>query len=87
MIVRAGGSVNVAKNQNNDFMLSGGLGFRFGNFLIDLTGAGAFNGEEFATSSTGNDTLPTRLSIGLNLSWQSRPEGTRRHTGRFDAIP
>ena len=86
MLLCAGGSVNVAENQNSDFMLSGGLGFRFGNFLIDLTGAGAFNSGKFATSSTSSNSIPTRLSIGVNLSWQSRPEGTRRHTGVFDAV-
>ena len=86
MILRAGGSVNIAENQNNDFMLSGGLGFRFGNFLLDLTGAGAFNSEEFATSTTSRNSVPTRLSISVNLSWQSRPEGARRHTGVFDAV-
>ena len=86
LILRAGGNVNVAEGQNNSFGLSGGVGLRFGNFLLDLSAGGAFDDEDFATSATSGESIPSRLNVGLNLSWQSRPEGTRRRTGQFDSV-
>ncbi len=80
---RLGGFLNVANLQNNDYALTAGLGMRFGNFLLEFGAGTSFKTEQFVTSSKETSTLPTRLNAGINLRWESRPEGTRRYTGHF----
>ncbi len=80
---RFGGHLNTSNLQNNDFAITGGLGMRFGNFLLELGVGTSFKLEEFSTGSDSTASLPTKLNVGINLGWQSRPEGSRRHTGKF----
>ncbi|MCH2172701.1 conjugal transfer protein TraF [Myxococcota bacterium] len=81
--LRVGSFANIADNMTNDIALTGGFGLRFGNFGIEFAAGGSFHDEEFDTGSDSRSQIPSRFNAGVLFNWQSRPEGTRRDTGKF----
>jgi len=70
LALRLGGYNNVSDTVDSDWALTGGVGLRAGRFNPDLSAGGAFSDETIRTGSTSFDTFPTRLNVGLGLSWE-----------------
>jgi len=69
LALRFGAHGNLAPATNHDVMLSGGLGLRWRQLSVDLSG-GASTATEYFDLSTGGHEIPTVFSFGLGLGWR-----------------
>ena len=50
--------------------MTGGLGLRLWQFVLDLSAGGSFEKEKIRTGSDEFMNFPTRLNAGLTLKWE-----------------
>lgn len=70
LALRLGGYSNVSSTVESDWAMTGGLGLRWGSFHFDLSAGGSFARETIRTGTYEFDDFPTRLHVGLGLSWE-----------------
>jgi len=70
LALRLGGYSNVSSTVEGDWAMTGGLGLRWGSFHFDLSAGGSFASETIRTGTYEFDDFPTRLNVGLGLSWE-----------------
>lgn len=70
LALRFGAFNNVSGAVNQDWALSGGLGLKLWQFVVDLSVAGSTESELIRTGSDSFIDLPTRLNAGLTLKWE-----------------
>ena len=70
LALRAGGYSNVSSTVEDDWALTGGLGLRVGSFRLDVSAGASFDDELIQTGTNSFDDFPTRMNLGLGLSWE-----------------
>jgi hypothetical protein len=71
LALRLGGYSNVSSSVEDDWAMTGGLGLRIGSFRLDLSAGGSFASELIQTGTNSFDSFPTRMNLGLGLSWET----------------
>ena len=67
--LRLGTFGNLSSYGENEWSMTGGLGLRFGSFVIDLSGGGEFSENLVRTGSTSYENFPSGLNLGLGFKW------------------
>jgi len=70
LALRFGAFSNVSGQVNQDWGLTGGLGLRLWQFVMDLSVGGSPNRETITTGTDETTDLPTRINMGLTLKWE-----------------
>jgi len=70
LALRLGGYSNVAGVVKKDWTMTGGLGLRLWQFVLDLSAGGSFETEKIRTGSNKFTDIPPRLNAGLTLKWE-----------------
>lgn len=70
LALRLGGYNNVASDVESNWAMTGGIGLRLWQFVIDLSAGGSFEKEKIITDTDSYIELPTRMNAGLTLKWE-----------------
>ena len=70
LALRVGGYNNIAPEVEGDWAMTGGIGLRLWQFVLDASAGGSFEKERIQTDADSYIELPTRLNAGLTLKWE-----------------
>jgi hypothetical protein len=70
LALRVGGYNNMSGAVDSKWAMTGGLGLRLWDFVLDLSVGGSFEEERVRTDTYDYQNVPSRLNIGLGLKWE-----------------
>lgn len=70
LALRLGGNGNIAGEVDQNWGMTGGLGLRLWDFVLDLSAGASFSDERVRTDTYETTNIPSRLNIGLGLKWE-----------------
>jgi hypothetical protein len=69
LALRIGGYNNVSDTVDPDWAVTGGLGLRLWNFVLDASAGASLENEFVRTGEYTFTNLPTRFNVGVTLKW------------------